>query len=221
MIILKTAIPFDQFLSSLPDSLPRQLSSSKLLSAVFPHSRQCTQQIWNKIFIALAILGICIMIEKLSVRMQRMFIHTPGWHTIYFITFMCISVTWWCRRQSGRRWQSRWWCCQSCWRSAGSFAPPICWWILRCAIVGKEGSHPCDLYTLLLGVFLSQHSPFYVQETQLLASSLLRLRCEVSPLVVEFPQLRHAKSPLGPFWPHSRQGACQTVLAVPDLLASP
>jgi len=40
---------------------------------------------------------------------------------------------------------------------------------------GMEGSHPYDLYKPLPGVFVSQPSPFYTQETQLLASSLLGL----------------------------------------------
>jgi hypothetical protein len=31
------------------------------------------------------------MIEKLSVGMWRMYIHTPGWHTFYFITFSIVS----------------------------------------------------------------------------------------------------------------------------------
>jgi len=37
-------------------------------------------------FIVLAILGICITIEKLNVWQSRMYIHTPGWHTIDSIT---------------------------------------------------------------------------------------------------------------------------------------
>ena len=44
---------------------------------------------------------------------------------------------------------------------------------------GMEGSHPCDIYKPLLGVFPSQLSPFYAQGPQLLASSLLGLRHEI------------------------------------------
>jgi len=44
----------------------------------FPHSRECTDPIWNRIFIALAIVGICIIIEKLSVWKQKMYTNTPG-----------------------------------------------------------------------------------------------------------------------------------------------
>jgi hypothetical protein len=35
------------------------------------------------------------MIEKLSVWKWRMHIHTAGWHTFYFITFVSVRVTWW------------------------------------------------------------------------------------------------------------------------------
>jgi hypothetical protein len=43
-----------------------------------------------------------------------------------------------------------------------------------------EGSHLFDFYKPLPGVFVSQPSPFDDQETQLLASSLLGLRCKGS-----------------------------------------
>jgi len=43
-----------------------------------------------------------------------------------------------------------------------------------------EGRRPYDFYKPLLGVFLLQPSPFYAQDTQLLASSVLRLRHEGS-----------------------------------------
>jgi len=128
MIILKTPIPFNQFSSSLSDSLKRQLSSSNSMSAVFPPSRECTQQIWNKIIITLAILGICIMIQKLCVGMPRMYINTPGWHTFNFITYSSVCVTWWCRWRSGRR-------CRWVWqRCTGFFALPACLWIFCSAI---------------------------------------------------------------------------------------
>jgi hypothetical protein len=102
MIILKTPFPFDQFSSAPPDSPQRLLSSSKSSSAVSPHSRLCTQQIGNKILIVLAILRICIIIEKWSVGMRRLYIHTQGWHTFYFITLMSFTVT------LGRTWRSGW-----------------------------------------------------------------------------------------------------------------
>jgi len=140
MIILKTPVPFDQFSSAHSDSSKRLLSSSKSTSAVFPRSRYYTQQIWNKILIALAILGICIMIEKWSVGTQRMYIHTQGWHTFYFITFLSVTVTWW------RRWSS-WWrrpswrrCRRFWWRCGGSFTPPACLQILCCAILAWKAA---------------------------------------------------------------------------------
>jgi len=86
---------------------------------------------------------------------------------------------------------------------------------------GMKGSRPFDFYKRLPDVFLSHPSPFYAQETQLLASSLLRLRREVSWLVVWFPLLWRAKTLLWTFWPYSRQWACRTLLSVPNLLASP
>jgi len=86
---------------------------------------------------------------------------------------------------------------------------------------GKEGSCPFDIYESLLGAFLSPPSPFYIQDTKFLASSLLGLWHEVSRLVGASPQLQCAKSLLWPLWPHWRQGACRTVLWVPDFPALP
>jgi len=89
---------------------------------------------------------------------------------------------------------------------------------------GMEGGRQYDIYKPLLGAFLSQPSPCSAWETQHRASSLLRLQPDVSLLVVAFPLLRHAKthlSRLWRLWPHSRQGKCRTVPAVPDLIASP
>jgi len=42
--------------------------------------------------ITLAILGKCILIEKLSDWKWRMHIYTPGWHTFDFVTFVSLSV---------------------------------------------------------------------------------------------------------------------------------
>jgi len=86
---------------------------------------------------------------------------------------------------------------------------------------GKEGSHPFDFPEPLPGVIPSQPSACYAQETQHPVSSLLELRRVVSRVVVGFPQLGRAKTLLYPFWPYSRQDACQTVQAVPDLLVLP
>jgi hypothetical protein len=86
---------------------------------------------------------------------------------------------------------------------------------------GMEGSHPFDYYKPFQGVFLSQPSPFYAQETQLIASSLLGHHFKSCKLIVLFPPLECMKPLLWPYWQYSRQGACWNVLAVPDLLASP
>src|SRR5882757_3457903 len=74
------------------------------------------------------------MIEKLSVWKWSMHIHTPGWHTFYFITFVSLSVTWWCRWRSGRR-------CRRFWRRCGgSFAPPAGLRILCCTILAWKAA---------------------------------------------------------------------------------
>jgi len=84
-----------------------------------------------------------------------------------------------------------------------------------------EGSRPYDFHKPLPGVFLLQLSQSYMQETQLLICSLLGLQREVPYLVIAFSLLRCAKTLHRAFSPHSRQGACQTVPAVPVLLALP
>jgi len=86
---------------------------------------------------------------------------------------------------------------------------------------GMEGSHPSDFLEPLPGVFLSQCSLCYAQGTQLPAPSLLRHRCKDSWQRVVFSLLWSAIILLRPFWPYSWQGACWTVVAVPDLLTLP
>jgi len=49
-------------------------------------------------------------------------------------------------------------------------------------------------------------------------SSILELSCRMFWSDIEIALLQCAKSPLCPFWPYSRPGACRTVPAVPDLL---
>jgi len=140
MIILKTPVPFNQFSAAPSDSPKRLLPSPKSMSAVFRCSRYCTQQIWNNIFIALAILGKCIMIEKLSVWMWRMHIHTPGWLTSDFITFVPLSVPWWGRWRSRRSWPSGQRCGPLWWRCGGSFAPPASLRIRCCTILAWKAA---------------------------------------------------------------------------------
>ena len=86
---------------------------------------------------------------------------------------------------------------------------------------GKEDSHPLNCPKPLLGVCLSQPSPSYAGGTQHPTSCFLRLRRVVSWVVVALPQLRGAKTLLWPFRPYSRQEACRTVQAVPDLVVLP
>ena len=140
MIILKTPVPFNQFSSSPSDLPKRLLSSSKSMSVVFPCSRQCTQQIWNKIFIVFAILGKCIMISKFSVWKWRMHIQTPGWHTVDFITFVSLSVPWWCKWRSRLTWPSGQRCRRFWWRCGSSFAPPACLQIVCCIILAWKAA---------------------------------------------------------------------------------
>ena len=98
------------------------------------------------------------MIEKLSIGKRRMYIHTPGWHTFYFITFRFLTVTRWRRRRSRQRRQSGHRRCsrqrrrsgqrrhsgQRChrfwWRCTGSFAPPACLPILYSAILAWKAA---------------------------------------------------------------------------------
>ena len=91
---------------------------------------------------------------------------------------------------------------------------------LRCHC-GNEGIHLVYFGEASPGVFLSQLSAFYALESQQPASSLLRLRLDVSLLDTVFPVLQYSKIRLWPFWPYSTTGACPTVPAVYDLLALP
>jgi len=86
---------------------------------------------------------------------------------------------------------------------------------------GKHGIQTWGFDESQPGVFVSLPSPFYAQETQHPASSLLRPQREVSWFDISFPWLRHVNTLPWPFWPYSRSGACRTVPAVPDLLALP
>jgi hypothetical protein len=86
---------------------------------------------------------------------------------------------------------------------------------------GMKGSRPYVVCKPLWGVFPSQSSPHYAQETQHLTSYLLGLQCKTCPFVVVFPLLLYVKTLLWPLLPCSRQGACWTVPGVPNLLAVP
>jgi len=88
------------------------------------------------------------MIETLSIGKRRMYIHTPEWHTFYFIAFSFLTITKWRRGRSGRRRRSRrkWysgWQYHCFWgRCTGLFATPACLQILCCAILAwKKAVH--------------------------------------------------------------------------------
>jgi hypothetical protein len=113
------------------------------------------------------------MIEKWSVGTQRIYIHTQGWHTFYFLAFMSVTVTWWHTWCSGWRQPSGRWCSLDLVEvQRFVYASSVSADSLLCHF-GMEGSCLFDCYELLPGVVLSQPSPFDDQETQLLASSLL------------------------------------------------
>jgi len=83
---------------------------------------------------------------------------------------------------------------------------------------GNEGRRQFDYHEPLTGVCREQPSTLYAQETRLLVSSLLSLPHNVSSIDIAFPVLRCMYTLLWPIRPYSRQGACQTVLVVPNLL---
>jgi hypothetical protein len=85
---------------------------------------------------------------------------------------------------------------------------------------GNESSCPSDFHKPLPGVFLSQSSNFYTQETQHLSSSLFRLRHSILISCCVF-SIVACKTRCWPFWPYSTQHACLTVLAICNLHAWP
>jgi len=97
------------------------------------------QQIWIKIFIALAILGRCIKIEIFSARKRSVYIHISGWHTIEFRGINCLSITGWHRWRSGQMWHCVW--CRLSellwWRCTHALAPPAYLGILCCDILAR------------------------------------------------------------------------------------
>jgi len=92
--------------------------------------------------------------------MRRMYIHTPAWHTFYYITFISVSVTLYPRRRSGRRWLSRRKCLQFSWRCTDSFASPACLRILCCAILAwKTAIHVIFINHCWGSFYRSLHFP--------------------------------------------------------------
>jgi len=101
-----------------------------------------SQQIWIKIIIALAILGICIKFEILSAGKSPLYIHISGWHTFGFRYVSSHNITGWHRGHSGQTWH----CFRGllselpCWRCTHPFATPACLGILCCAIVARKAA---------------------------------------------------------------------------------
>jgi len=93
-----------------------------------------SQQIWNTIFIVLAILGICIKNEKMSIGKRSMYIHISRWHTFDLGTLSCIIVTGRHRWRSGQMWRR-------VWRRCNCFSmPPLCLRIVCCAILAQKAA---------------------------------------------------------------------------------
>ena len=93
-----------------------------------------SQQIWNEIVIVIAIIGVCIKIEKLRVGKRIMNIHISGWHTFNVGTLSYLIVTSWHTWHSGRGER------RFSWRCSHSFAPLACLWILCSAIVSWKAA---------------------------------------------------------------------------------
>jgi len=179
-----------------------------------------SQHIWIKIGI---VLGIIIIFEKFRTGMSCIWICMSSQQIDDFRLLNSGSVTGWGGWSAVQRWSRLWsphsasgagWC--TC-----SFASPACLRIVCSAIWPKEGSRTFRYDEVLLGVFVSQPSPFYAQETQYTTSFLLGPWRVVSYCNISFALLQRTKSLLWPFWPYSMPGSCRTVPAVPDLLAMP
>ena len=93
-----------------------------------------SQQIWNKISIALAILGTCIMIEKFSVGKWSMYIHLSGWHTFDFSASTSLAVSRWHGWCSGPRWHC------FLWRCTHAFVPPASLRMYFCAVLARKAA---------------------------------------------------------------------------------
>jgi len=101
-----------------------------------------SQQIWIKIIITLAILGIWIKIWKLSTGKGGMYIHISGWHTFDFGYVSCLIFPRWNKWCFG--WMWRWFWCRLSellwWRCTRAFASPGCLGILHCAMLARKAA---------------------------------------------------------------------------------
>jgi len=101
-----------------------------------------SQKIWIEIFIALAILGRGITIEKLSAGKSSMDIHITRCHTFDFGSMSFLMITGWHRWRTWQMW-SRFWCRLAGslrWRCTCGFAPPLYLGILWCATLAWEAA---------------------------------------------------------------------------------
>ena len=99
-----------------------------------------SQLIWNKVFIRLVILGICIKIEKLCVGKSRRWKCISRWYIVDLGTSSSLLVTRWHRWHFGQRWRQScgWLSVSVCLRFTCSFASPLYLQTLWCRIVARK-----------------------------------------------------------------------------------
>jgi len=97
------------------------------------------QHIWIGMFIALAILGLFIIIEKFSAGKRILYIQITGWNRFNFGSVTSLIATCWQRWCTGRMWHEfRCWLSELVWwRCICAFAPPACLRIKCCAILQR------------------------------------------------------------------------------------
>ena len=138
---LKNHLPYDPGSFPLAVSPNRQLSSANGCSLYYHAADSVltsgcsfiSPQIWNDIFIVLAILSTCIMIEQLGAGKKSRFIYISSRQMCDLGTLSAMIVTGW------GRWHLFWYrlFVSDLRRCTCSFAPPACPWILCCAILAE------------------------------------------------------------------------------------
>jgi len=101
-----------------------------------------SQQIWNTIFITLAVLHIPLKIQKLRIGKRRRYIDISGWQSFDLGTLSSLMPTGWCKWRSRQRWH-RFWCRRSIsvwWWCTHSIAPSAGHKILWCAILARNAA---------------------------------------------------------------------------------
>jgi len=181
------------------------------------------QHIWIKIRIMLAILGICMKSETFSAARRSMLIHISGLQMVDLGTLSYGVVTGQAGWRRGLRWHRLWSRLSASvgWRCTWFFVSPTCLRIL-CGVIFARRASSRVVWTKHSPVSFSCSLHLFVPRklnTPLLLFWDLGVRFLWSGIV--FPLSWSAKTLFWPFWPYSRPGACQTVPAVPDLLALP